>query len=87
MLKRFWFEFSKNGPGSLPIGVNSGCGVSGYDYDDALIIVKQRVFDGAELPTIEQVIEDVDISTLDENHILPNMGNANLRGVWFPLGY
>jgi hypothetical protein len=31
------------------------------------------VFDGGELPLVVPLIEDVDISTLDENHGLPNM--------------
>jgi hypothetical protein len=24
---------------------------------------------------------------LDQKHVVPNMGNIFIRGVWFPLGY
>lgn len=34
---------------------------------------RASVFDGGELPLVVPLIEDVDISTLDENHGLPNM--------------
>jgi hypothetical protein len=30
------------------------------------------------------VTEDVDIQTLDQGHVLPNMGVPSERGVWFP---
>ena len=40
-----------------------------------------------ELPTIAVLIEDVDVSTLDAGHVLPNMSPPVRRGVWFPLGY
>jgi hypothetical protein len=28
-----------------------------------------------------------DMRQLDQNHVVPNMGNWFERGVWFPLGY
>jgi hypothetical protein len=33
------------------------------------------------------VIEDVDVTTLDANHVLPNMMPPSVRGVWYPIGY
>jgi hypothetical protein len=33
---------------------------------------------------VEHVVEDVDVSQLDAGHVLPNMGDPTLRGVWFP---
>jgi hypothetical protein len=32
--------------------------------------------------TITSVISDVDVSTLDPKHILPNIGPSVVRGVW-----
>ncbi len=58
--------------------------MTAYDYDDAIAILRQRVFEGAE-PAIAEAIADVDVSTLDKNHVLPNMGSTVVRGVWFPL--
>ena len=81
-LRRFWFSFE--GLPSFSV-LNVGCGVTAYTYDDALHLLKDRVF-AQSLPACS-VIEDIDISTLDENHVRPNMGVVTQRGVWFPLGY
>lgn len=81
-LHRFWFSFEDLPPFSI---LNVGCGVTAYTYDDALQILKDRVF-AQSLPA-SSVIADVDVSTLDENHVRPNMGVVTQRGVWFPLGY
>lgn len=81
-LRRYWFEF--DGP-DAPSSLNMRrCGVSAYDYKDALALVRERIFANAVLPTITRVIEDVDVSTLDPNHVLPNIGIVVWRGVWFP---
>ena len=40
--------------------------------DDALALVRDRVFEDGELPSIAVLIEDVDVSTLDAGHVLPN---------------
>jgi hypothetical protein len=83
-LKRYWFNFEKFG---RPTPLNLGCGVTAYDYGDALNILRARVFAGKELPAIVGYTEDVDMSALDQKHVLPNMGLVTIRGVWFPQGY
>lgn len=82
-LRRYWFIFPKS---AKPSPLNIGCGVTAYDYDDAIDLLRQRVFNGGE-PSVAEVIADVDVSTLDKRHVLPNMGSTVVRGVWFPLGY
>jgi len=47
----------------------------------------KTVFREAQIPDLESVRENVDVSALDERHVLPNMGNVLVRGVWFPLGH
>ncbi len=86
-LHRFWFEFDLSIEDSPPAGTLLGCGVSAYDYDDAINLIKERVFDDDKLPEITKEVRDVDVSTLDQNHVLPNMGIVTNRGIWFPLGY
>jgi hypothetical protein len=83
-LKRFWFVFELLG---RPNALNIGCGVSAYDYDDATNILRERVFVGQQLPSIRSFVEDVDVSTLDPRHVVPNVGSVTTRGVWFPQGY
>jgi hypothetical protein len=84
MLRRFWFSFAPNS--ELPIGVRAGCGVTAFDLSDAQRILSKCVF-GGDVPPAHAVIEDVDVSTLDPGHVLPNMVSPNSRGVWFPQGY
>jgi len=87
VFRRFWIEFVETNGTNLPIGISRGCGVSAYSYDDAIQILEDRVFTHGNIPEIANVIEDVDVSSLDEGHVLPNIGNTLIRGVWFPLGY
>lgn len=83
-MHRYWFEFDDN---NLPYGIKIGCGVTAYNNEDALYLLKEKVFKGATLPKFKNMFENVDVSTLDAGHVLPNMSPPNIRGVWFPLGY
>lgn len=85
-LRRYWLWF----PGSahqLPAGLAYGCGVTAYDYDDVLTLLREHVFAGTTPPDPAEVVEDVDVSKLDPGHVLPNMEDPATRGVWFPRGY
>jgi hypothetical protein len=88
-VQRYWFEFVVDladwaAPSSV---LRAGCGVTGYDVDDCLRIISDKVLGGANPPTIRRVVEDIDVSTLDQKHVVPNMGSIFRRGIWFPLGY
>lgn len=72
LLKRYWFKTKQQ----------LGIGVTAYSLEDAkLLIEKANISYNYQ---ILEIIEDVDIKTLDQNHIIPNMGATNFRGVWFP---
>ncbi len=86
-LTRYWFEFDLTLDEPHPIGVLIGCGVTAHNYEDAIMLLRQRVFTHDPLPTITRVVADVDISTLDADHVLPNMGIPSERGIWYPIGY
>jgi hypothetical protein len=94
MLRRFWFEFA---PSELVTEQDSkwpvpgrfgylpqGCGITAYDYQDALRLLSKWLIRGEDLPRFSRVIEDTDVSTLDADHVLPNAGCPVWRGVWFP---
>ncbi len=83
-LRRFWFRF-RDPPKHTCLGL--GCGVTARDYDDAVGILRSTLFKTREMPQIAEVIEDVDVSTLDAGHVIPNMEVPVFRGVWFPKGY
>jgi hypothetical protein len=57
------------------------CGVTAFDFDDAIRIVAASFFTDRPVPTIAGVIEDVDVSTLD----LPYKYSPPIwRGIWYP---
>ena len=83
MKRRFWFNFKQF---DTPTPLNLGCGVTADSLDGAIQLLRSKVF-LKEHFEIVQTIEDVEISSLDEGHIRPNMGNPMMLGIWFPLGY
>jgi hypothetical protein len=75
-----------------PLAIDSstprpGCGVTAHSYDDALAILNETVFAGKRRPEIEHVVENVEISALDQKHVIPNMEAPTWRGVWYPKGF
>ncbi len=84
---RYWFEFDFDNYSPIPFGAKIGCGITALSYEDALGILRNSVFNKNPIAPIKKKIEDIDISTLDAGHVLPNIGSPNIRGVWFPLGY
>ena len=85
--KSFWFEFEAKSSFDLPPGVGIGCGVTEYDYNDALEILDTQVFTSIKRPPFKKVIENVDVRELDQGMVVPNMKAVVYRGIWFPLGY
>ena len=83
-LTRFWFRFARLAHASP---INRGCGVTALSQEEAIEILKKTVFVGRSMPHIVYVIENIDLATLDQGHVIPNMGPPNIRGVWYPLGY
>lgn len=69
-LRRFWFR--------RPVGF--GYGVTAYSVEDA-----EDLLDRAGLPRDWlEVVEDINVSLLDEGHVLPNLGGVTFHGIWFP---
>ncbi len=90
MLHRYWLEFDI-APGDMEAypsfaALTLGCGVTAFDYEDALVVLAEEVLRGDPLPSITSSREDVDVSQLDQNHVLPNIAPPHERGVWFPAG-
>jgi hypothetical protein len=83
-LQRFWITFDSNCNGLQATGTLLGCGVTAVSIDEAIRFVRERVFEGVEMPGIENIIENVDVSKLDAKHVRPNMGSPAVRGVWYP---
>ena len=74
-LRRFWF----------PLSQGLGIGVTAASEDEARALAEEtRQNHFSREATILGVIPDVDISTLDAGHVLPNIGPPAVRGVWYP---
>jgi hypothetical protein len=87
LYKRFWFEFAIDSAFNFPPGIGYGCGVTAIDLDDAIKIMKRKILADIRMPTISRIVEDVNIRTLDQGHVIPNMHPPVYRGIWFPMGY
>ena len=83
---RYWFEF-KESDSIYSLGVQLGCGVTAFNYEDAVKILEETIFIRQKLPAIKNYIENIDIRNLDQGHVIPNMWTPNFRGVWYPIGF
>ena len=83
MLVRYWFMF-KNIPPAEALSL--GCGVTAFSKEDALEMIRSRVFANKSFE-VSEIIENVDVSKITDLHIRPNMGIPVVRGIWFPLGF
>ena len=81
MLHRYWLKFK---PFSQPTSISLGCGIAAENIAAALAIFREQILPSEPNCQIDQIIEDVDIRTLDEGHVRPNMEVPVWRGVWFP---
>ena len=85
---RYWFEFDFNDyQDNIPFGVGYGCGITAYNYNQAISFLRNKIFENKNLPKISKLIENIDISKLDEGKVIPNMLCPISIGIWFPLGY
>ncbi len=80
----YWFEFEIEQAFDFPPGIGIGCGVTAINYEDALMLLNQKVFIHGKMPPIKKFIESIEIKTLDQGHVIPNMKSPNSRGIWFP---
>lgn len=73
MLKRFWFKTEPP----------TGYGVTAESLAAAEQLLKDHGYPHSGQRVIE-VVENIDMATLDQNHVLPNAGPVVVRGIWFP---
>ena len=70
-----------------PGGALLGCGVTASSQEEAIVFLKEQVFNVLPFPNIKRCIENVELGSLDQNHMIPNMGDHRQIGIWFPLVY
>jgi len=79
-MKIYWLKFLEP---AVSQGLGLGAGVTARDRADAAALV-QDAFGDVRIASIDPVD---DVSSLDQGHVRPNMGNILIRGIWFPLGF
>jgi hypothetical protein len=61
-------------------------GVAAHSLDDALSLLHAcAAYPLHSHSVVVQVWPNVDVSTLDPGHVLPNMLPPNWRSVWYPI--
>ncbi|WP_066822401.1 hypothetical protein [Sphingomonas mali] len=75
-MKPYWI--TTNQPMTL------GYGITAHSAEDAETLLRLVV--PAEY-AINDIIWVRDVRSLDQGHVVPNMGNLLKRGIWFPLGH
>ncbi|MDQ6785653.1 MAG: hypothetical protein M3033_02380 [Acidobacteriota bacterium] len=86
-LKRYWFKFDFPKPRLSHYGYIPPCGCCGitaFDYDDALKIMHRFLLRENEIPIFNQVVENVDVSAILDKDVHFNLGVSVWRGVWYP---
>ena len=94
-LRRYWIEFEPLGEDEeldlifLAGWSRAACGVTAHSFEDALVLVRENLVLGGPLPAVRKVIEDVDLSTFEDDpflaaNVLPHVGPPIWRGIWFP---
>ena len=76
LLTMFWYETSRNGRAAQ-------YGVTAYSHEDAAQLLRAAGYE-LEPGVAVTVTEEVTFQDLDQNHVVPNMGPMQVRGVWFP---
>jgi len=79
-LTAFWI---KRPVANAPVGF----GVTAWSLADALAIIRAMGY-GHYLPkdlADVQITEGITTSSLDQAHVVPNMGPISVRGMWYPF--
>ncbi len=79
-MKPYWISFH-DAPPATPLRL--GMGITAQDEEDARGLAAEAA-PGVAIAALRVVI---DADELEQNHVVPNMGNILKRGIWFPLGY
>jgi hypothetical protein len=75
-LRRFWF----------PLPRYFGIGVTAASLVEARALAERaRREYWLDAPPLAEVIEDIDVSTLDAGHVIPNMRPPLWPGIWYPM--
>ena len=73
-MTRYWFKTR----------LRLGIGVTPHTLEDARRMISERLTIG-DFGEIIEIVTDVDVRSLDQGHVIPNMGPCSNRGIWYPF--
>jgi hypothetical protein len=76
-MNRYWITLENL---DTPSALNLGIGVTAWDESDARDLAA-AVAGNRRIVAVRLI---TDMATIDQKHVIPNMGNHFARGVWFP---
>lgn len=76
MLEPYWIKTSKP--------IDPGYGITARSEEDAETLLNLVLPSDCRVMKIEPL---EDAGSLDQKHVVPDMGNMLRRGIWYPLGY
>jgi hypothetical protein len=62
-----------------------GFGVTAYSLADALHIIESAGYSLPDDRSTLRVTEQIQVSNLEEPHVVRNMGPIVVRGIWYPF--
>lgn len=74
----FWLTVTRS---AEPTPLNLGIGVTATSEADAQALVYERYGDQVVVKAVTLV---TDMRQIDQHHVVPNMGNHLVRGIWWP---
>ena len=77
LLNKYWLEIV--GIDHLP-----NLGITAYTEEDVSKLIKEKIKNSIDIKSIK-IIKSLD--ELDQNHVIPNMEEFVIRGIWYPKGF
>jgi len=74
LLTRYWF----------PATQGLGIGVTAYSLPHATEMALSALSSLPSGARLGEPVANVDVSSLDQGHVVPNMGPCNFEGIWYP---
>ena len=76
-LKKYWITIGDN------YTLSNCYGVTAWTEADAMNILKEN----ADIKNSNSLIKEIkSLEELEKNHVLPNIGDPVIRGIWYPQG-
>lgn len=81
-LHRYWIRLDPSA--RIPVGFRLGCGITAHSEAEALSLLRGIYPIEVDKIIVAEIVQDVALSDLEPKHVLPNIGDPDRLGIWFP---